>query len=107
TVDLDLGARPFAEQDAVADLDVERNELAGLVAGAWANADDLAFLRLLLGGVRNNDAAGRLRLGFNPANDHAVVQRTEFHRVCFLSYGAPVRDAPRLDGSPGTRLCRV
>ena len=31
--DLDLGARPLAEQDAVADPDVDGDELAGLVAG--------------------------------------------------------------------------
>jgi hypothetical protein len=56
-VDLDLGAGPLAEQDAVAGLDVERDELAALVAGAGADGDDLAFLRLLLGGVGNDDAA--------------------------------------------------
>ncbi len=78
-VDLDLGARPLAEQDAVADLDVERDELAGLVAGAGADGDDLAFLRLLLGGVGNDDAAGGLLFGLDAADDHAVVQGTEFH----------------------------
>jgi len=31
--DLDLGARPLAEQDAVADPDVDGDELAGLVVG--------------------------------------------------------------------------
>jgi hypothetical protein len=30
TIDFDLGARPFAEQDAVADLDVNRDELAAI-----------------------------------------------------------------------------
>src|SRR4051812_33857913 len=43
-VDLDLGARPFAEQHTVAGLHVGRHELAGLVAGAGADGDDLAFL---------------------------------------------------------------
>ena len=65
-VDLDLGARPLAEQDAVADLDVERDELARFVAAAGADGDDLAFLRLLLGGVGNDDAAGGLLLGLRP-----------------------------------------
>src|SRR5262245_55459830 len=50
-IELHLGARPLAEEDAVALLDVERHQLAGLVAGARADGDDLAFLRLLLGGV--------------------------------------------------------
>ncbi len=72
-VDLDLGARPFAEQDAVAGLDVERDELAGLVTGARSDGDDFAFLGLLLGGVGNDDAAGGLLFELDPANDHAVV----------------------------------
>ena len=44
-VDLDLGARPLAEQHPVADLDVDRDELAGLVAPAGADGDDLALAR--------------------------------------------------------------
>ena len=59
-IELDLGARPLAEQHAVAGLDVERHELAGLVARAGADGDDLAFLRLFLGGVGDDDAAGGL-----------------------------------------------
>src|ERR1700759_5677075 len=50
-VDLDLGAGPLAEQDAVADLDVELDQLALLVAHARADGEDLALHRLLLGGV--------------------------------------------------------
>ena len=57
-VDLDLGAGPFAEQHAVADLEVDRDELAGLVAAARADGDDLALRGLFLGGVGNDDAAG-------------------------------------------------
>src|SRR5688572_7606873 len=60
TIDLDLGARPFAEQDAVAGLDVERRDLAVLALGAGAGGDDFAFLRLFLGGVGNDDPAGGL-----------------------------------------------
>src|SRR5271169_4636734 len=56
-VDLDLGARPFAEQHAVADLDVDRDQLAGLVAATWADGDDFALRGLLLGGVGDDDAA--------------------------------------------------
>ena len=62
TVDLDLGAGPLAEQHLVALLDVERRELAGLVAAARPDGDDFALLRLLLGGVRDDDAAFRLLL---------------------------------------------
>src|SRR5690606_4442440 len=37
TIELDFGAAPLAEQDAVAGLDVQRNDLAGLVTGARAD----------------------------------------------------------------------
>src|SRR5438094_9543027 len=48
-VDLDLGAGPFAEQHAVADLEVDWNQLAGLVTAARTNRRDLALRRLFLG----------------------------------------------------------
>src|SRR5690242_12070880 len=54
-VELDFGARPLAEQHAVAGLEIDWNELAALVAAAWAHGDDLALRRLLLGGVRDDD----------------------------------------------------
>ena len=57
-VDLDLGARPLAEQHAVADLNVDGDELARLVAAAGADGDNLALRGLFLGGVGNDDAAG-------------------------------------------------
>src|SRR6202023_2560383 len=81
TVELDLGARPLAEQHLVADLEVDRDELAVLVAAAGADCEDLALRGLLLGGVRNDDAAGGLVLGVDAAHDHAVVQGAE------LSFG--------------------
>src|SRR5207237_117354 len=46
-VDLDLGARPLAEQDALADLEVDRDQFAGLVAAARADSHDLALRGLL------------------------------------------------------------
>src|SRR5581483_1081342 len=88
TVDLDLGAGPLAEQDAVAGLDVERDELAGFVAGAGADGDDFAFLGLLLGGIRNDDAAGGPLIGVDPANEDAVMQWAEFHEVFLLCWWA-------------------
>src|SRR5262249_13350982 len=80
-VELDLGARPFAGQHAVANLEVDRNELAVLVAPARADGEDLALRGLLLRGIGNNDAAGGLLLGVDAAHDDPVVQRTE------LSFG--------------------
>src|SRR5581483_5176266 len=78
-IDFDLGARPFGEQDAVANLDVDRDELAALVAAAGSNGDDLALLGLFLSGVGNNDATSGLRLGIDSLDDDAVVKRTKFH----------------------------
>src|ERR1043165_5248049 len=72
-VELHLGARPLAEQHAVAGLHVHRDQLAGLVAPARADGDHLALLRLLLGGVRNDDAALGLLVGFDAADDDTVM----------------------------------
>ena len=47
-IDLHFGARPFAEQNSVARLKIDWNQFAGFVAGAGADGNDLAFLRLFL-----------------------------------------------------------
>src|SRR6185437_15378441 len=78
-VDLHFGARPFAEQHAVAGLHVDRHELAVLVAGARADGDDLAFLRLFLCGVGNDDASRGLRFPLDAADQHAVMEWPELH----------------------------
>src|SRR5712675_174791 len=78
-IELDLGAGPLAEQDAIAFLDVERNERALFIPGARADGDDLAFHRLFLGGVRNDDAALGLAFFLDTLDHDAVVQRTELH----------------------------
>src|SRR3954466_14534710 len=80
TVDLDLGARPFAEQDLVAGLDVERSDLAVVRTGARADRDHFAFLRLFLGGVGDDDPARGLLVGLDSANEDAVMKRPETHR---------------------------
>ena len=54
---------------------------AGLVAGAGAGGDDLAFHRLFLGGVGDDDAARGLLFGIQPADHDPVVQGTELHAV--------------------------
>src|SRR5580704_3845420 len=78
-VDLDLGSRPLAEQHPVADLEVDRDQLAGLVAPAGPDGDDLALLRLFLRGVGNNDAPGGLLFSVDALDDDTVVKRAEFH----------------------------
>ena len=83
-VDLDLGARPLAEQHLVLRLQVEGDDLAALVAGAGADGDDLALLGLLGSGIGDDDAASRLGLAVDAADDHAVMQRTKLHGTKIL-----------------------
>src|SRR6478672_2791421 len=80
-VDLDLGARPLAEQHAVTDLDVDRDQLAGFVAASRADGDDFALGGLFLGSVGNDDAASGLLFCVDALDHDAVVKRTEFHAV--------------------------
>src|SRR5207253_7711729 len=46
-LDLDLRARPFAEQHAVANLEVNGDDFPGLIAAAWTDGDHLSLRRLL------------------------------------------------------------
>ena len=55
-----------------------------LVAPAGADGDDLAFLRLLLGGVGNDDSALGLLFCVDAADDHAIVQRTKLHEFLLV-----------------------
>src|SRR5882762_8640844 len=81
TIELDLIARPLAEQHAVADLEVDRDQLAGFVAATRADGGDFALRRLFLGAIRNNDAASGLLFGVDALDHNAVVKRTEFHAI--------------------------
>src|SRR3954447_9019619 len=76
-IDLDLRARPFAEQDAIADAHIERMDLALLVADARSDGDDLALLRLFLCRVGDEDTARGLAFLCDAAHQHAVVERYE------------------------------
>src|SRR5580692_11214085 len=77
-LELDFGSGPLAEQHAVAGLEVDGDQLAALVAATRPHGDDFALLRLLLGAVRNDDAALRLFLCLDALDDHTIVQGTEF-----------------------------
>src|SRR5262245_21281280 len=83
-VDLDFGARPFAKQHLVTRLDIERRELACFIAAARTHGDDLAFLRLLLGGIGDDDPAFGFFFTFETSDHDAVVQRTKGHTVFSL-----------------------
>src|ERR1700712_2030024 len=80
-IDRDFGAGPFPEQHAVTDLEVDRDQLAGLIAAAGTDRRDLALRRLLFGGIRNDDAALGLFFSVEALDNDPVMERTEFHRV--------------------------
>src|SRR6185436_19036269 len=71
----------LAEQDLVAGLDVERDQLALVVFLALAHGDDLALIGLFGGGVGDDDAARGFALFLDALDDHTVMQRTDFHAV--------------------------
>src|ERR1700704_3073869 len=103
-VDLHLGARPLAEQHPVADLQINGNELAGLVAATRADADDLALRGLFLGGIRNDDAAGGLFFGLNALDDDTVVKRAELHGISSSKATGMDRWNAAARGTPLSRL---
>src|SRR3954464_1471918 len=73
---LDLGAAVLAVDHDVTDLDVERHALgAVLVEAAGAHREDGALLRLLLGGVGDDEAGGRRLLRLERLDEDAVLER--------------------------------
>src|SRR5438105_12178773 len=69
----------LAEQHSVAGLDVERDQLARVILLALAHGDNLALVGLFGGGVRDDDSTCGPALLFDALDDHAVMQRTDFH----------------------------
>src|SRR5512147_651969 len=78
-VDLDLAPGVLAHEDPVALLDVHRRALAVVGELARADGDHLGLLRLLLGGVRNDDAPPDLLLLLYALHQDPIVQRTDIH----------------------------
>src|SRR3954451_24400777 len=80
TVDGDLGAAVLAVDDGVAHLDVERDDVAGLLgAAAGAYGQNLGLLGLLLGRVGDHQAADAGLLSLVGADDDTVVEGLEVH----------------------------
>jgi hypothetical protein len=79
TVDIDLRAGVFAEENAIIDFDVQRHDLSVFVQLAFADRDDLALLGFFLGGVRNDDAPLGLLFLFDSFHDHTILQRSDLH----------------------------
>jgi hypothetical protein len=75
-------------KNTITGLDVEGGELAVLVAPARADGDHFAFLRLLLGGIGDDDAAFGLLFALEAFDHDSVMQGTECHVVSFLFWAA-------------------
>ena len=91
-VDLHLGARVLAEQDAIARLHVELADRAVLLDLAVAHRDDLALDGLLLGRVRDDDPTTGLLFGFQTTDQDAVSKRTDLHGMSPSDDGLRVAD---------------
>ena len=74
-VDGHLGAAVLRVEDGVTDLDVEGDDVAGRLGPlAGADSEDGPLLRLLLGGVGDDDAAGGLLFRGGGLDHDAVGQ---------------------------------
>src|SRR6266581_5322793 len=78
-LDLHRLAGELAEQDAVADLDVQRTHFPVFEDLALADRDDFALVGLLGDVVGNDDAACGFALFIETLHHNAVVQGTDFH----------------------------
>src|ERR1022692_1596253 len=78
-VDLDLVAGVLAEEDPIALLDRQRPQFPFVVHLAVADGDPLRLRRFLLGRVGNDDPALGLLFFSDTTDDHAVLQRANFH----------------------------
>jgi hypothetical protein len=72
----DFGPAVFTEENFVADLQIERADLAAVEKFAFADCDHFAEDRLLGRGIGNDNAAGGFALLGFALDDQAVVQGT-------------------------------
>src|SRR5487761_1661979 len=78
-VDLHFRAAVLAEENLVADFDVERTDLAVFENLAITDRDDLSLDRLLSRRIGNDDATGGGTLLLQALDDHAIMKRTNLH----------------------------
>src|SRR5262252_1971083 len=94
-VDLDRLTGVLAEQHAIADFDVDRDQLAVVIALAGPDRNDLALIGLLCSVVGDNDAGSGLALIVQALDDHAIVQGTNLHSHRLSIYKALIRNGNR------------
>src|SRR3954466_1108912 len=78
-LDLHLGTAVLREDDRVADGDLERHDVAAVVLATGTDGKDGAALRLLLGGIRQDDAAGGHVLLVEDFDDETITKRLEIY----------------------------
>src|SRR5581483_10646319 len=76
-IQLDLCAGILAEQNAVAFLHIQRADLPFFADFALAHRNDLALLRLVLGGIGDNDSTASGLTLFHAPDQDAVMQRSK------------------------------
>src|SRR5262249_38962655 len=103
-VDLDFGAGVLADEDAVALLDVEGKLLAFLVDLALADGDDLRLHRLLLRGVRDDDAALLRLAALETLDQDPIVKWPNLHETSSCEVGCLRRPARRFLTAAGRRI---
>src|SRR6202022_2105308 len=82
--ELHFGAAVLAEENLVADLDVERTDLAVFEDLAVADRDDLSLNGFFGRRIGNHDAARRGTILFQALHDDAVMKRTNLHNWTLL-----------------------
>src|SRR5262249_36538500 len=85
TVQLDLRAGVFAEQNVIALFHGQRKHLAFVVALTASNRDNFALRRLILSAIRDNDAAPGGAYFFYAADQDSVVQ---WSKLCSHAYSS-------------------
>ena len=105
-LDGDLGAAVLRVDDDVADGDVERDQLAGVLgATAGTDGEDFALLGLLLGGVGDDEAAHRGLFGLRRSGRRCGPRGAA--DSCGASWAWARRSRPVVSRSVSTRRLRV
>ena len=79
-VNLDFASGILPEEDAIAFFDRHFKLICSVFQDlAIADSDHESFLRLLFGGVGNNDSALGLLSSIDPFEQNAIMQRSEAH----------------------------
>ena len=72
-----FGAGPLSEENAVASFDDGGDQLARVLAGAFAGGDDFTLGGLFLGGIGDDEPPLGLLFALHAAHQHPVVKRLE------------------------------